>query len=355
MRLLMHPDLRRKITDEAIQGATERDVSDSDESVEITTKTTITKPAITVEDADDSLADEDNAEEQSESEQSSFGGSEDDASALEEHGPKISAPGPPPSRSIRSILTEKHDLLFRMNRLMTRGGTQSRTMSASDSLDELRAEYERMRRELDTEQSVKFQRSVLVSFATGLEFLNNRFDVAGVRLDGWSESINQDITSFDEVFEELHEKYGQKSTLPPELKLIFMIASSAFMFHMSKSVCSGVPGMQEMMRDDPEFAKSVAAAVARKASRSDSSSANRGSANLFANILGVGKSDGPSIRGQPMTMPDQEGLEQLFSDSESGSEASSARSSSSSTRSKRNKNRQKSANNDGDGTFILDA
>jgi len=365
MRLLMHPDVRHKITDEAIQGVLEDDeVSDEDGSVEVvaTTTTTARRPAHAAAAAggssDDGSADDDDGDG---SDGSASGDSADTASTV----------APPKKRTMKSILAEKHELMFKMNRLLTRGGKQTRSMSAADSIDELRAECDRMQREIDTEKSVKFQRSVLMSFATGVECLNSRFDFAGIRLDGWSETMNQDISNFDEVFEELHEKYGGKSMMPPEIKLVFMVASSAFMFHMSKSMFSGVHGMQDAMRDDPELARAVAAAVARKASTNPSNGPEkRGSASMFANILGAGGAAGIGApRGKPMTPPDGDSLddvEQLFSDSESGSESNSSLGSSapssaedssvvSSKRSSKSAKRGKKKKTAGGGDFILDA
>jgi hypothetical protein len=360
MRLLMHPDIRHKITDEAIQGVSERDPSESNESVEVvTTKTTTTRRPAPPNAAFDDESDLGTVDERG-SDAGSGSGSIDSGGSGES---AMTASTVPKKRTVKSILAEKHELMFKMNRLMSRGGKQTRSMSASDSLDELRAEYERMQREIDTEKSVIFQRSVLMSFATGAECLNSKFDFAGIRLDGWSEAMNQDITSFDEVFEELHEKYGGKSMMPPEIKLVFMVASSAFMFHMSKSMFSGDAHMQDAMRDDPELAKAVATAVARTASKNKAAAPQkRGSASMFANILGSGGPGQGAPRGKPMTLPDDDsldGIEQLFSDSEPGSEsgASSVPSSSSSSRSGKSSRSSKRSGRkrDAKNEFILDA
>ena len=343
MRLLMHPDVRHKISDEAIQAVSERAPSDSEESVEVTT-TRQTKSVRKASKLDGDIGSDITGD----GSDGSDTGSVSDASSRSVA--SVPAPSTPKRPSYKSLLAEKHDLLFKINRLLTRGGKPTRPMTASDSIEELRAEFERMQREIDTENSVRFQRSVLTSFATGVECLNSRFDVAGIRLDGWSESLNQDITSFDEIFEELHEKYGGKSMMPPEIKLVFMVASSAFMFHMSKSMFSSMPGLQEAMKDDPELAKAFAASVARKASQNESSRADqRGAASMFANIMGAGVRGAP--RGKPMSAPDDDSLdnvEQLFSDSESGSSSSSTTSSSGSRRSRKSAKQSKSE-------FILDA
>lgn len=238
----------------------------------------------------------------------------------------------PPKKTSKfaSVLAEKHDLLFRMNRMCTRGGKQSRAMTINDSLDELRCECERMQREIETEKSVKFQRSLMTSFATGVECLNARFNFAGIKLDGWSQSLQDDMDSYDEVFEELHAKYATKSTMPPEIKLVMMVASSAFMFHMSKSMFTAVPGMEEAMRDDPELARKVAAAVAKKAHKNETSDERRGLTGMFANIMGGGSGTragvaapmGAGAAGRPISPPESlNGMEKLFSDDESDADA----------------------------------
>ena len=59
-------------------------------------------------------------------------------------------------------------------------------------------------------QSVKFQRKMLIAFVTA-EFLNTRFDPFDIKLEGWSESVHENQHDYDDVFEELHEKYKEKA------------------------------------------------------------------------------------------------------------------------------------------------
>ena len=46
---------------------------------------------------------------------------------------------------------------------------------------------------------------------TGVEFLNKKFDPIGAKLDGWSESVMDNITDYEEIFKQLHEKYKEKA------------------------------------------------------------------------------------------------------------------------------------------------
>lgn len=210
-------------------------------------------------------------------------------------------------------VNEKQDLLFKIGRLKLRGATPSEPMTIRNSACELRAEMERMQRELDSDKSVKFQRSMLTSFATGLEFVNSRWNVAGVKLEGWSESLHADIASFDEVFEELHEKYMTSVSTPPELKLVMMVASSAIMFHMSQTVFRNAPGVEEVMRENPDIARKVAEAIAKR--RKDSDPATPDITRLF-----TGRPSDPAKPKSGMSAPDLgdvEKVEQLFSDGDS--------------------------------------
>ena len=95
---------------------------------------------------------------------------------------------------------------------------------------------------------------MLMAFISGLEFLNNKFDPFDLKLDGWSEQINENIDEYDECFGELHEKYGGKAKMAPELKLLFMLGGSAIMLHMTNTMFkSSMPGMDDIMRQNPEL------------------------------------------------------------------------------------------------------
>ena len=91
----------------------------------------------------------------------------------------------------------------------------------------------------------------------GIEFLNGRFDPFDIKLDGWSEQINENINDYDEIFGELHEKYKSKATMAPELKLLFQLGGSAMMVHMTNTMFkSAMPGMDDILRQNPDLMRS---------------------------------------------------------------------------------------------------
>ena len=118
----------------------------------------------------------------------------------------------------------------------------------------MKFEYDKIKKQKEIDASVQFQRKMLMAFVSGLEFLNNRFDPFDVKLDGWSEQINENLEEYDEIFGELHEKYQSKAKIAPELKLLFMLGGSAVMVHMTNTMFkSAMPGMDDILKQNPEL------------------------------------------------------------------------------------------------------
>ena len=176
------------------------------------------------------------------------------------------SPKPPKAVPTRK---EKFELLCNLERLEKRGVKLSKSFNMDSDYDEMKYEYDRIKSSREVDRSVRFQRKMLVAFTTAIEFMNNKFDPFDVQLDGWSESVHENIGDYDDVFEELHEKYKTKASLPPELRLIFMLGGSGFMFHLTNSMFKNVmPGMGDIMKQNPnlmtDFAKAAASSMKTK-------------------------------------------------------------------------------------------
>ena len=131
----------------------------------------------------------------------------------------------------------------------------------ASSFEDLTYEH-RLKKQRDVEKSIKFSRKILMAFTSGIEFLNNRFDPLDLKLDGWSENMMENVSDYDEVFEELHEKYGESVKMAPELKLISMVAGSGFMFHLTNSLFkSATPDLKDILKQNPDIMKNIGEAV----------------------------------------------------------------------------------------------
>ena len=152
------------------------------------------------------------------------------------------------------LLKEKFEILRKLERLEDKGATLSKKYNMDSDLQEMQGEYEFLINEKEKSNSVKFQGKVLTTLITGLEFLNGKFDPFDIKLDGWSEQINENIDDFDEIFSELHEKYKSKAKMAPEIKLLFQLASSGIMIHMTNTMFkSALPGMDDIMKQNPDL------------------------------------------------------------------------------------------------------
>ena len=166
------------------------------------------------------------------------------------------------SMNSQEIKNEKIDLIYKFKRLEDQGVRTTMNYNMNSHLEDMRNEYLKLRKQREIDNSIKFQRKVMMAGITGLEYLNNKFDPFDIKLDGWSESINEDINDYDEVFEELAEKYGGKSDMAPEIKLLMMLGGSAFMFHLTQTVFkSSIPGMDDIMKQNPELMQQFAQAA----------------------------------------------------------------------------------------------
>ena len=154
----------------------------------------------------------------------------------------------PHPKTFEEIQREKQVLLHKFERLRKRGIPLTKQFSMASDYQEMKSEFELLKKQRDQENSVKFQRKMLITFCSGIEFLNGRFDPINAKLDGWSESVHENIVDYDEVFEELYEKYSGSGEMAPELRLIMMVGGSAFLYHLTNTMFkSSLPGMGDIM------------------------------------------------------------------------------------------------------------
>jgi hypothetical protein len=188
---------------------------------------------------------------------------------------------------------QKADLINKLGRLESKGFQISKRFTMDNSLDEIEAEFNRLADARQLESSMKFQRQMMMGVVTGLELMNNKFNPFDWQLEGWSESVHENIDDFDEVFEELYDKYKTKGNMPPEARLLFMLVGSGFMFHMSNSFFRQKMGnmtMDDLLKNNPALAKQMAAAAAQAAGPG------------FGNFMGAAMGVPQSAPAAPMGM-----------------------------------------------------
>jgi len=214
------------------------------------------------------------------------------------------------SRNPEEEKKEKSDLLNKLQRLEAKGFPVSRKYTMDNSLEEMKTEYFRLVDARQLETSIKFQRQMLMGAITGVEWLNGKFDPFDLKLDGWSESVHENVEDFDEIFEELYDKYKDKGKMSPEMRLVMAVGGSGFMCHVSNTFFrSKMPTMDDVLRKNPELAKQMAAAAAQQA--------GPGFGNFMGMAMGVPEAPGVTPPGMgPFTPPPPPATGAFFGSSE---------------------------------------
>jgi hypothetical protein len=196
-----------------------------------------------------------------------------------------------------SDLNEKRDLLYQMDRLESKGFRLPFKFNMESDLEVMRSEYNKIVSEKETDASIRFQRKMMMAFVTGTEYLNTRYDPVSARLEGWSEQVHENINDYDDIFEELHQKYkssGKK--MSPELRLFISLSGSAFMFHLTNRMFkeSPLPNVENVLKSNPDLMKQFQAAAAKQYISGNTQPQQQGGNsglfgmvnNLFNNISG---------------------------------------------------------------------
>ena len=205
-----------------------------------------------------------------------------------------------PKLSKDELIREKFKYLRRLESLEKKGVELTKKYNMDSNLQEMMGEYEMIMSEKTKQNSVKFQGNMMMAIINGIEFLNNRFDPFDVKLDGWGEQINENITDYDDIFGELYDKYKSKASLAPELKLLFQLGGSAMMVHMSNTMFkSSMPGMDDIFRQNPELMRQFQSAAVNSMSGS-----NPGFAGFMGGLMNP-EPQVPHGKGPPSPMATQ--------------------------------------------------
>jgi hypothetical protein len=162
----------------------------------------------------------------------------------------------------------KKKALRELKRLENEGFRVQR-LTMQNSLEEMKDEIDNHKDVQNLEASLRFQRNLMMTFVTGVEILNEKVKhrlPVKPRLKGWSESVHTNISDFDPMFEEMYDLMKDKEKVHPMLRIAGTLGMSAVMYHLTTAEAekSGIPGIDSLMQEDPEFRQMYAAKMAAK-------------------------------------------------------------------------------------------
>lgn len=161
---------------------------------------------------------------------------------------------PPNIAAQREIKFKKMEVFTKLMHIKNLGIQLTKNYTIESDLEEMEAELKYHSDIQSRKNGVQLAKSFMCNAITGIEFLNERYDPFGFKLKGWSDQVKMNKDDFDDVFGELLEKYkGNGSKMEPELKLAMMLIISGASFHMSQAIASNLPGLEEVIKNNPEL------------------------------------------------------------------------------------------------------
>jgi len=146
--------------------------------------------------------------------------------------------------SPQEIRMKKIELLRRLSEIKSKGYSLTKEYDFNSSIEEMEYEYALLKSFADKTNGVKIYKNILLNGISLMEFLNDKYDPFDFKLKGWSEHMSVEVDSYEDIFEELYEKYkGTGKSTPAEVRLILLILASGAAYHFSRTQLGGIPGV----------------------------------------------------------------------------------------------------------------
>lgn len=146
------------------------------------------------------------------------------------------------------IMQEKIEMLTRISKMSKQGYAATKRWGMRDDIDEIRFECYRMTRENNSKRAVKNMQHGLITLATILEFANNLINPFNLKLQGFSRSMMLTVSDYDDSLEAIHHKWSGRTSLGPELTVLFTFATSAVFHHAGNVSNSATVAASEQPR-----------------------------------------------------------------------------------------------------------
>ena len=185
-----------------------------------------------------------------------------------------------PRMSERDKRRKKRAMIKKLEDWYEKGHVKNTSHYNMDSpYEEVEDEYETVMEEKRKKDSVKLQGWWFMTAVNSIEYANAVFNPFDLNLDGWGEQVSEDIESYEEIFNELHEKY-KGGKLSPELSLLLRLGFSAAVVNITnKALSTATPGFNDVIRQSPELMKMFTNATVQSMSQ------NNPGAGFMNNIL----------------------------------------------------------------------
>jgi hypothetical protein len=171
--------------------------------------------------------------------------------------------------SYREIRRKKRIYLSRLNEWYESGHLKQSPshFTMESDFTEIEDEYESALEDKKKKDSIKLQGWWFMTLVNSVEYANAAFDPFGINLDGWGEKVSEELTEYEDIFGELHDKY-KGGKLSPEVSLIMRLGFSAAVVGFSnKALSAAAPGFSDIIRQSPELMRTFNDATVKSLSQ----------------------------------------------------------------------------------------
>jgi len=183
---------------------------------------------------------------------------------------------PAPVKSVRMsddvVQKEKYELLRKFERLSKLGVPMRKRFDINSSLEEMKMEMEFIKREKAMDATIKQFSEWFVTGMSGLEWGSKNVAMLrafGLQLDGLSEAAQMNVVDLEDDFEELYDLYGENMKMHPLVRIPLRVCMMVYMVHLTNQMTrkAPIPNIDEIMRQNPDIARSLAAAAMQNQSQ----------------------------------------------------------------------------------------
>ena len=183
---------------------------------------------------------------------------------------------PAPAKTIRmsedAVVKEKYELLRKFERLSKLGVPMRKRFTIDSPLEEMKMELEFIKREKAMDSTIKQFSEWFVTGMSGLEWGSKNVGMLkafGLQLDGLSEAAQMNVVDLEDDFEELYDLYGENLKMHPLVRIPLRVCMMVYMVHLTNQMTrkAPIPNIDEIMRQNPDIARSLAAAAMQNQSQ----------------------------------------------------------------------------------------
>uniref|UniRef100_A0A6C0I7V6 Uncharacterized protein n=1 Tax=viral metagenome TaxID=1070528 RepID=A0A6C0I7V6_9ZZZZ len=169
-----------------------------------------------------------------------------------------------PRVSEDALMKEKYEILRKFDRLQKLGVPIRKRFTMDSPLDEMKMELEFIRKEKAMDATIKQFSEWFITGMSAMEWGSkniNALKMFGLQLDGLSQSAQMNVGDLEEDFEELYDLYGDKMRMHPLVRIPMRTCIMVYMVHLTNQMAmkAPVPNIQEILRQNPEIGRQLAA------------------------------------------------------------------------------------------------